>query len=269
MVAKTNTAVVTRLRALPGNPIRVVGCDGLTPAQTGDLQLGVDLSLSMQENELGFQVLKRVSGTTFYRGPVLEGLKAGSNIEIVPVSGYSEVDGEGYVKGKAVISASLPGSDQQEGQVILVALDKVREEQINALFILVYPQSVDSSFRGKIDVPLYLTIPTPKMELWFWILARVSGTLPQLPLGYRRLPKPSPTNCTPIPLPTGDTALSNLNPGLCSFVAANKYVQAVSDSFSIAAGDQVQFNLQRLGLTDGYSGDVGIVRMGCRIFTGV
>jgi hypothetical protein len=78
-----------------------------------------------------------------------------------------------------------------------------------------------------------------------------------------------PTDCTPVSLPSSDTALTNLNPGLCSFVSANKYVQVVSDPFTIVAGDQVQFNLQRLGVTDGYAGDAGIVRMGCRIFAGV
>lgn len=269
MVAKTNSAVVTRLRPLTGNPITIVGCDGITPAQSGDLQIGVDLSLGMQEGETGFQVLKRAQGTTLYRGPVLEALKAGSNITITPVSGQSEVDAEGYVKGKAVVSASIPGSDQQESGVVLVALDKVREEQINDLFILVFPQSINSSFRGKIDVPLSLNIVDPRLEFWFWVLARVSGTMPQLPIGYRRLPKPSPTPCTPVALPTADTALSNLNPGLCSYVASNKYVQVTSDPVVIVAGDQVQFNLQRLGATDGYLGDVGIVRMGCRIYTGV
>lgn len=269
MVAKTNSAVVTRLRALPGNPVRIVGCDGITPAQTGDLQIGVDLALGMQENEPGYLALKRISGSTFYRGPIVEAVKAGSNIIILPVSGAGEIDAEGYVKGRAVISANIPGSDQQEAGVILVALDKVREEQINDLFILVFPQSVNASFRGKIDVPLNLTIPSPKMELWFWILARVAGTLPQLPIGYRRLPKPMPTACTPVVLPSSDTALANLNPGLCSFVSANRYVQVASDPFTIVAGDQIQFNLQRLGATDGYAGDAGIVRMGCRIFAGV
>jgi hypothetical protein len=103
------------------------------------------------------------------------------------------------------------------------------------------------------------------LELWFWILARAAGTLPTLPLRYRRLRRPSPSACSPTSLPTLDTALPDLNPGLCSFVGANRYVETVGSSFEITAGDQVQFQLGR-GV-DTYPGDVGLVRMGYRIFT--
>lgn len=265
MVAKTNESVVTSLEAAPGSPVRITGCDGITPAKTGALQVAVDLSLNQIPDQPGYNVLKQVQDTTFLSGPVVEGIRAGANILITPAPGQSIVDAEGYTKGKMTVQASLPGSDRFEGGIVLVALDKAREESINDIFMFVFPQGIQSSFRGQIDIPRNLTISSPRLELWFWILARAAGTLPVLPLRYRRLCRPTPTLCTPMELPTLDTALPDLNPGLCSFVGANRYVETTGTAFEVLAGDQVQFQLGR-GV-DTYTGDVGLVRMGYRIFT--
>jgi hypothetical protein len=161
------------------------------------------------------------------------------------------------------VSALLPGSDQQEGQLALIALDGVREDATSNVFFLSFPVGKDTNFRGRIEVPRELVIVSPLMELWFWVLARTPGTLPLLPLTYRRLPRPSPA-CTGVPLPTSDTALADLDPGACGALSGNNYVEVLSDTFAVAAGDEVLFTLGRSG-SDGYAGDVGIVRMGFRI----
>jgi hypothetical protein len=263
MVVRTNTAVVTRLNPATGSPIRVLGCDG-APAQTGDLQLALDLSLNITEDQAGFEVLKDIEGITFKRGPVVEGLIAGSNVTIVPVTGMGEVAGD-VVHGRATLNVVVPGSDQSEGMIALVALDKVLEDKLYDTFFLSFPQGVASSLRGRIEVPRSGVIANPKMELWFWFLSRLSGVLPDIAASYRRLARPSGYGT--VDLPTSDTALANLTFSAYSSVGANKYIEAVSASFPIAQGDEVFFTLSR-GAADSYAANLGLVRMGFRIFPG-
>ena len=262
MVYKTNQTVVTSLRSAPGSPIKVLGCDELTAKTTGDLCLALDLALNVTENEPGYKVLKDINGVTFKRGPVVDGLKAGANIVLTPTAGKSEVDGA-VVRGEMTVSALLPGSDQQEGQLALIALDGVREDSTSDIFFLSFPVGKATSFRGRIEIPRELVIASPILDLWFWVLARTPGTLPALPLSYRRLPRPDPA-CTGVALPTSDVSLTDLDPSACGALAGNSYVEVVSESFVVAAGDEVLFTLGRLA-SDGYLGDVGVVRMGFRI----
>jgi len=268
MVFKTNNALVTSLAPASNSPITVVGCDG-DPATTGDLKLGLDLSLSVVEGEEGYQAFKGVTGTTFKRGPVVSGLKAGSNVQFQPVPGQSEIDGSGFLRGKATIDVVLPGSEQQEAPIALVALDSVREELINdvdgGIFYLSFPSDRESSLRGRITVPFEGLITNPEMLIRLWLLGRTAGTLPALEISYRRLPRPDPnTLCAAVALPTVDVVLADL--GTC-VVGANEYIEIDSDAFAIARGDTIYFTLKR-SAPDGYAGDVGILRMSNRISAG-
>ncbi len=265
MVVKTNQAVVTRLKAAEGSPLLITGCTG-EPAQTGDLMIDINLALGLQEGEEGYQVLKDIEGTVFKRGPVVSGLQAGANVTLSPVAGKSQVDPDGTVRGIVAVNAVLPGSEQQEGLVSLVALDNVLEDRVSDLFMLSFPAGKASSFRGKIDVPRTGVIANPQMELWFWILARVAGTLPDLGLSYRRLTRPDPA-CTGVALPTSDTALADLGLAACGAQAVNRYIEAVSESFPIAQGEEVFFSLSR-GASDSFLGSASVLRMGFRIFAG-
>lgn len=263
MVLKTDTSVVTRLAPATGSPITIVSCDGVTPADTGSLLIGIDLSLTTEEGQAGYQAFKDVEGLNFKRGPVISGLKAGSNITLTPVAGQSAVEEDGTVRGEATVNAILPGSEQEEGRITLVALNNVREEQVDDTFFLTLPNGRDSSLRARIELPSAGLIENPQMELSFWVLARTSGVLPALPISYRRLSLPD--GCTKEDLPDTDTDLTNLNPGACGTMGANQYIRVVSDSFAVADGESVWFSLGRLS-TDSYAGGVSILRMGYRIF---
>jgi hypothetical protein len=96
------------------------------------------------------------------------------------------------------------------------------------------------------------------MKLVFRLLSRVTGTLPTLPLSYRRIPKNS-TNCTKIDLPDESTDLADITAVACGSVSAGQYVAAESELFSVEAGDQILFTLGRLS-TDTYAGNVGVLR---------
>lgn len=259
MVFKTNNTVVTSLRPLPGSPITVTSCDGVTPATTGDLCLGVDLDLSVLDGQPGYHALKGVSGQQFLRGPMVEGVKAGTDITITPLSGESEIDVDGYVRGKFTINALLPGSDLQEGQVSLVALNGAREDQLNGVFFLTLPSTKSTSLVGRIILPVSSPIASPQMTLFFWLLGRAGGTLPPLQLSYKRLTRPD--GCTGVALPSSDTALSDL--GGCA-VSANNYVEESSDAFAVTDGDEIIFTLVRPA-PDTYAGDVGILKLGYQL----
>lgn len=264
MVIKTDTSVVTRLKPAANSPIVITGCDGETPAETGCLYLGINLSLTTEEDQPGFQVFKDVSGLNFKRGPVISGLKAGSNITLTPVDGQSLVEEDGTVRGEAVVNAILPGSEQEEGHITLVALNNVREEQLDETFFLSLPSERASSLRARVELPSSGLIENPLMELQFWLLARTAGVLPTLPVSYRRLA--APNGCIPEILLDTDVALADLDPGVCGTLSANRYVKVVSEPFEIADGESIWFSLGRLS-TDSYAGAVGILRMGYRIFT--
>jgi hypothetical protein len=264
MVIKTDTSVVTRLRPAANSPITILGCDGVTPAETGSLYIGIDLSLTTEENQPGYQVFKDVEGLIFKRGPVISGLKAGSNITLTPVVGQSTVEEDGTVRGEATVNAILPGSEQEEGRITLVALNNVREEQMNDTFFLSLPSGRASNLRARVELPSSGLIESPLMELRFWVLARTVGVLPELPVSYRRLPAPS-LACAPEDLPDTDTDLTALNPGACGTLGANQYVEVVSEAFEVANGESIWFSLGRLA-TDSYAGAVGVLRMGYRIF---
>lgn len=265
MVFKTNNSVVTSLRPSPGSPITVTGCDKNTPADTGDLCLGLDLSLSVLENQPGFQVFKDVTGTQFKRGPAVEAIKPGPLITVTPVLGESFVDANGFVYGKMQISAIAPGSDQQELGVALVLLNGVREDSLNNVFFLTMGKDKSSALTGRIILPPTNIIPNPQLELRFWVLGRAAGTLPAMHLSYKRLAEPN--GCTPLVLPAVDTLLPDL--GVCTLSTPNTYVEILSAQFAVADGEQVFFKLTRDGFNvDGYNADVGILNMSAKLFPG-
>lgn len=261
MVFKTNNTVVTSLRALQGSPITVTSCDGLTPASVGDLCLGLDLALSIIDGIPGYHALKDISGQQFKRGPMVEAIKAGTDIVITPLVGESEVDGAGYVYGKMILSSIQAGSLLQEGLVSLVSLNGAREDQLNGVFFLTLPSAKSSSLVGRIVLPAAGPVVSPKMTLVFWFLGRTGSnvSLPPMQLSYKRLPRPD--GCTQVTLPSGNTSLTDL--GTCQ-ISAGTYVEETSDPFVVNYGDEIIFTLTRPA-PDVYAGDVGILKLGYQL----
>jgi hypothetical protein len=258
MVFKTNNALVTSLRPATGSPIVVTGCGG-APATTGDLQLALDLAMAMQEGAAGYKALKSVSGTIFQRGPIVEGLIPGSDMTIQVVSG-EVVDGVYY--GKLILTPNIPGRSLLDIGVDLVALDSVREEQLNGIFYLSMPQDRTSAFTGRVLIPDSLLVTTPEIEFWFMLLSRAAGTVPTIAVEVAQLP--AALDCTEKTLSDYPfTPLGSL--GVCTFTAAGTYVRVVVPALPVAAGDTLFFRLTRPGYGnpgDSYAADLGILRMG-------
>lgn len=265
MVYKTDPNVVTELSPCSeDSPILVLDCDG-EPAIGGKLCLSLDLSrLDVIEPVDGYNVVKGFVADTVQKGPIVEGLKAGSGAEIVGV-GTEDVDWElsdGFYRGKLQVQLQDTTGDPREGEANLVALNDVLEDYDNTskFFYLHFPAGRPSSVRGRIEVPrLGLSSPL-QMKLWCWFVGRSSGAIPQLTATYRLYPEPT----SPQSLPSTDTDIvsGGWTPGLT--LTAGQYAQAETPFFDMTMGDTVFFTIG-WGGTSGPTDGFGIMRFGYRI----
>lgn len=275
MVFKTDQSVVTRLKPCAGSPIKVLSCDELVDAETGDLCLDLDLNFAVDENIAGFQVLKNIIGSTFKRGPVTEGLRAGANVSISAAEQGALFDAKNNLwHGNLVLDFIAPGSLFQEGQADLIALDDVRKDLVKddpgdeGVFVLVFPGGRDSQIRGRVELPNSGLPTNSVLKIRTRVMGSLSGVvLPVFEHSFRRIPR-NVDPCTPLALPLADTVLADVAPCAGQALDANEYVEAEGAAFSVANGDTVFFTLRRLGATDGYGGDVSALRVEYRIDAG-
>ena len=265
MVYKTDPNVVTELSPCSeDSPILVLDCEG-DPAISGKLCLSLDLSLlDVLEPIDGYNVVKGFGADTVQKGPIVEGLKAGTGAEIVGV-GAENVDWElsdTFYRGKLQVQLRDTTGDPREGEANLVTMNDVLEDYDNTskLFYLYFPAGRPSSVRGRIEVPrLGLSSPL-QMKLWFWFVGRSSGAIPQLTATYRRYPEPS----SPQSLPSTDTDIvgGGWTPGLT--LSSGQYAQAETPFFDMVMGDTIFFTIGWSG-TSGPTDGFGIMRFGYRI----
>lgn len=77
------TGFVTSLQPAPGSPLRITSALTDTNAMQGALQIGMDIDFkSADGNVAGSQVVKRINGTTFETGPVVERVIAGPGLAV-------------------------------------------------------------------------------------------------------------------------------------------------------------------------------------------
>lgn len=256
MLFKTSASVVTSLRAKEGSRISVTCYPTTDEAVTGDLELDLDLDfVSGADNTLGPLVFKTLSGVTFDRGYVVEAMKpAGNNVTMTGTVTRRTIPGDtstDLLYQGTVAIGFLTDINGKELPVDLIRVTGVSEEHYLDLPALGMPPNQESEFRGKIRVPPDGVAAGTLMKLRLVVLGRVDGTLPSLEASYRRIPAAS---TTPQAVPTTDTALTDIS-GIA--VDADQYVQLESESFEIAAGDQVYFTIRRLD--DGYTGEIQII----------
>lgn len=260
----TDSSVVLSLRS--GDARIKVRCfgDPTRAATTGHLELTLDLNLTVANDEDGYLALKEFDPTTgvFKRGPVVEGLySTQSNVTVVgTVSKTHTISGTPRTVHKGLVLVTVDPADTKELDVQLVRLDGVEEAYYDdpPLMYLEFPQSDETTYRGKIQIPNDLAIPTPKLSLVFLVLGRAAGTLPALTFTARRVPRPADGLTTPLALPDSTDEFAVV----CDTVAAigaNEYVEAASTPFTVEAGDTVYFSVTR-GAADGYAGNVGVLR---------
>lgn len=241
----------------------VVRCLGGGDGAAGDLEILLDLNLTVENDAAGYRALKEFDPDTgkFKRGPVVEGIYALSdNVTLVgSESAAVEVGGTERTVYKGLAGLSVAPADSRELNVQLIRLDAVEEQFFEDVTYLGFPAGAQTAMRCKIHVPADVELASPRLALRFRILGRAAGSLPQLAFTGRRLPRPSSGLTTPVSLPTSGDEFAITCTTAATLAGTNQYVEATSTPFAVAAGDVVLFTVERSD-DDGYAGEVGILQ---------
>ena len=250
--------VVTDLAPADGSPITVTNCDG-DAATTGSLRLGLDLdALLGDSDETGDLVFKSLgtTGLKFNRGPVAEGIRAGSaNVTITstrPKTVNSVITHQGII----TIDANL-NLDERELPVQIARLDDAVEREFRDVPYLGMPASRDSRITFRFDIPTLGIPETPQIKFRATLFGTASGTLPPLTLEYKRIPRPDGFT-TPSAIPAAwETTPPTFDAEQA--IAANDVIEIESDALTVVAGDTVIVQMAR-DATGGYAGEVGSLK---------
>jgi hypothetical protein len=264
MVFYTNQTCVLSLTPVAGSGLSITCLGTDDPATTGHLQIDHDLALMINRTDYpGYLVFKAINDKRFDLGPVVEGIKPGSDfVRITPLEGRGIVDEDGYCRGMFEIDLGEP-LNGMEFPVETVRLAGAREAFVNNVIALGFDAAKLATFYGRISIRGNLELPTgTQMRLRLMVLARYkTGTSTDVPedvftVTVRRLPKPETLN-TPVALPLVDTTL----PVDCSatITEANQYYEIQTDPFDVVSGDVIMFSVTRQA-TDDYAGELDIVR---------
>lgn len=230
--------VVTDLISLSDKLVITCQTDD-TSASKGPLQIDLDLNYAIDSSsEDGALVIKSFDGESVLKGPVVESIRAGSNISLSATL-ESGLDHQGTVTITADLE--LGGKELVLEQI---RLDNTTEEYYEGIPAIGFEDGRTSSIRGKIYIPT--DVPegyTAKFR--FRLLGRTVGAFPDFNLSYRRIPRNSAVLTDKLPLPTSDTTLTFSTSVTLTSGQEDYYVEAESDDFEIEAGDVVWFTLER------------------------
>jgi len=275
MVYGNDRSVVTSLQAGPGSPITVTNCDGLV-AKTGDLELNLDLNLAIKPPDLdGGRVLKQIEdGYKFRQGWVTEGVVSGS--APIVITGYpgasraltsAEKTGLGFSSGATVTAhrglVKITFNDalvERELAPQIIRLSDAVERLYKDVPYIGLPTGQDSLVRLRFIVPAAGLGSSLRFMLRAQLLGLHTGTLPALEVTYRRLPRP--TGGVGVALVALDEPAITFASTVAVF--ASNVVEVSSAPFTVAEGDTVLVTVRRPlvgGLADGYSGEVGLLRL--------
>lgn len=266
MVFATDKSVVTSLAPADGSPVTVVNCDG-DAAKTGDLKLGLNLDLTTEDGVLGSKVVKELTNSLSIKtGNVTEGLIAGNGN--VSLSGTVQRnldpdDPSSPLVHQGIVSVNVtltPAEQELDPQII--RLDDAVERFLDQIPYVGFPPGRSSGIRIRVNVPPVGLPANPKLKFRALLFGTVTGTLPSMSFDRRTLVRP--TASTPTPLPTSDTSLTFPSN---TAVTAEEVIEVETSLFDIAAGDTVYATLSR-SQGDGYTGEVGEVRLGAIIVAG-
>lgn len=86
------TGFVTSLQVADGSPLKVTSAQTDAVASQGALQIAMDVDFSSTDSDVaGSQVVKRITGTKFETGPVVEKIVAGPGVSVSPEGGQGTV----------------------------------------------------------------------------------------------------------------------------------------------------------------------------------
>ena len=259
----TADAFVTSLQGI--SPVEVVSSNSLAAAIRGQLQVQLAAYTSasfVTGAALPSTAVVGLTRTTMTDGPLASGVRGVGRISVTG-TGTAVVasDDKTYQTGGIEVTVANT-DDAREGAVDVVALDDAGESDYLGNLYYRMSAGIDSSLRGRVQVPLNFLPTSPQMTLIFWVLGISAGTLPPLSLSYRRQPYSTTAEQT---LAVVDVALTDiLNGGPITTTAGYRYIAVESDAFTVAAGDIVLFELAR-DSGDAYVSDIGILNMRWRI----
>ena len=176
-----DTGPVTSLRPAVNSPITVRRCSTGEDASVGDLELDLDLTLGVRDNnESGFKAVKGFRGGKMTLGPVVEKIIAGPGISLGMSAGSP--DGQGTVTIRA-------DGTSYSGEFETVALENAKLESIGMfpyIRLLKWTtgsrSNVDSGFVAKFHVPATLEPGVYRVRFY----ATVFGEEPFGEGGYRK-----------------------------------------------------------------------------------
>ncbi len=252
MLFLTDRSCVTHLEPAVGSPLRFrdcTGADATAGALFADLELDFTSGGDDAEGSLAF---KELNGDVFTRGRVVEGIFAGANIELASDHTLT-VDGETMYQGRITANVTSDLVDRALPPQV-TKLDAAREVPYGLVPYIGFPAARLAAISMRMNVPA-AGIPEPSVvRIRALILGTAAGTLPLLTAVRMLIARPSGSAIT---LPIVTTALvfpSNVT------VGANQYVEVSSDPITVAAGDTLFVKLTR-SASDGYSGEVGLIRV--------
>jgi hypothetical protein len=257
LLLQTDKSVVTSLTAAEDGPITILNCDG-DPASTGDLVIGLDLDFLVDDgdDEEGHLFFKTLDGITFKRGPGVEWLEQGSNVTLTPTVGTAE-EAQGRVRIDVDVDLA-----ERELPPQTVVLDDAEERDHLGVPFLGFPSGRSSSVRLRFSVPPIGLPASPTVKVRILVYGSTTGTLPATVMSYRRLPRPS--GGAGVALPASDTSVTcNTN----AAITAGQYKEFESAAITVAAGDTLLVSFTR-NKVDGYSGEVGLIRIGAVLVAG-
>jgi len=253
---------VRSLQPIDGSGIVIRNLDGET-ATTGDLEIGLDLSISESEteDEAGYLAFKSASGGALNRGPVVESVIPGSSA--IVLSSEQTLTSGGYVGNISLdIDSSLISGRQ--GWTAHTSLYNAQSTLYQDIPVVEFPLGIASHIRSTVYIPVSGIDAGSTIKFYLWLLSPTRHVLPTLTNAYRILPVPA----APIPgegltnevnLVTTDTALADIVPPTLP-VGPDAYIIQESEEISITAGDTIVYKLGR-GASDSYPGDVILLRM--------
>jgi hypothetical protein len=259
----SESTVVTSLISKDSRLVITCQGDPTKPASVGPLEIRLALEF-LQDNvdPGGWLVIKGWDATNniFHRGPVATGIYAGSdNVALTSDFQTQEQINAAPAPLTTVhhgrVQITVTDSVNRELDVQLVRLMGAEEQYFQNIMYLGFAAGEETAIRGRIQIPETLDVANPVIQLRLRLIGRSVGNLPAMTLTGCRVPAPGSAVAI---LPSADTAIGIDT--TATLAAANQYIDVLSNSISVVAGDDFLFTLTRLS-TDAYIGEVGLLRM--------
>jgi hypothetical protein len=259
MTFATDKTVVTSLKT-DSALLSIEDCDG-DAASTGDLHLSLLLNFLLSSEALsGHQVVKGLDADTLQLqlGPVVEGIIAGTDVTITSTAEDTDL---GIHQGSVTINADVDPLGR-ELPIELVRLDDTKERFNGNVMYLAFPADQASGLDLKIKIPPTGLPATPHVKIRIVWYGDAAGTPPVFTMTRINITRPSGSPA----LPTTTTAVV-FDVTAIGAIVANDYFEIESAAIPVVAGDTLFIRMDRAG-SDGYSGELGMIRAGAAIQSG-